>query len=250
MECGNIAFRDDTFTSIATSGSPEQAMTVEGTVRCAGILLGWAALAAVWSWTMFYGQNRRLPDGYLVAGLVFALLVAATTIIRKKWALITAPIYAFLEGFCLGGLCAHIGTPTPGAPAKTVALTFGALFSLLVAYRWRPFRTATIYTRVVVAAGGGVAVVSLFGFGLAMLGVREPSMLPDGAFGMLINVVLLVVAALTLVATFDFIESGERSAAPKYMEWYAAFGLIVALVWLYFELLRLVSNVRRLPRLQ
>jgi uncharacterized YccA/Bax inhibitor family protein len=165
------------------------------------------------------------------------------TIFRKTAAPITAPIYAVLEGLFLGGISALLEYSYPGIVLNAVVLTFGILFSLLIAYRSGMIKPTENFKLGVFAATGGVAMFYLFSFILSLFGVGIGYLHNNSLLAIGINVVIIIIAALNLVLDFDFIEQGAASSAPKYMEWYAAFGLIVTLVWLYIEILRLLSRI-------
>jgi uncharacterized YccA/Bax inhibitor family protein len=165
-------------------------------------------------------------------------------VFKKNWAIVTAPLYAVLEGLVLGGLSATFEARFPGIVIQAVGLTFGTLFALLLAYKSGVIKATENFKLGVVAATGGIALVYLAGFVLGFFGVSIPYIHGSGTIGILFSLVVVVIAALNLVLDFDFIESGAASGAPKYMEWYAAFGLLVTLIWLYLEILRLLAKLR------
>jgi len=221
-----------------------EAMTLPGTVNKTGILLVCAVAAAIWSWSQFFhapSAETMLP--LVVIGGIGGFIVALVTIFKKAWSPITAPIYALLEGLALGGISAMYELRHPGIAMQAVGLTFGTLFVLLLAYRSGLIRVTEKFRLGVVAATGGIAVFYLAQFALGFFGVRLAAINGSGLMGIGFSVVVVIVAALNLVLDFDFIESGVRAGAPKYMEWYAAFGLMVTLIWLYLEILRLLSKL-------
>ena len=179
-------------------------------------------------------------DGVAYGGLIFAMI----TVFKKTWAPITAPIYAILEGLALGSISAMYEMRFAGLPMQAVGLTFGVLVALLLVYRTGIIRVTDKFRMGVVAATGGIFVFYLLTWILGFFGVRFPSVYGAGPLGIGISVAIVIVAALNLVLDFDFIESGARAGAPKYMEWYGAFGLMVTLIWLYLEILRLLSKLR------
>jgi len=170
--------------------------------------------------------------------------MALVTIFKPVWAPVTAPIYALLEGLALGAISAYFQARFPGIVIQAVALTFGVLFALLLAYRSGLIPVTENFRLGIVAATGGIAIFYLVAIGLGFFGIRIP-MLHEGSWlGIGFSVFVVIIAALNLVLDFDFIEKGAEQGAPKVMEWYAAFGLIVTLVWLYLEILRLLSKLR------
>ena len=154
------------------------------------------------------------------------------------------PMYAVLEGLLLGGLSAMFEVRFPGIVSQAVFATFGTLFGLLFAYKTGIIKATENFKLGVFAATGGIAIVYLISFVMSFFGTRIPYIHESGLIGIGFSVFVVIVAALNLVLDFDFIEQGAESGAPKYMEWYAAFGLLITLVWLYIEMLRLLSKVR------
>ena len=155
---------------------------------------------------------------------------------------ITAPIYAILEGLFLGAISAIINAPIPGVAFQAVLLTIGTLFTMLFLYRSGTIRATPKFRRGVMMATGAVFFAYLISWIMSLFGMPMGFMHSAGPLGILINLVIIVIAALNLIMDFDFIEKGSQMGAPKYMEWYGAFGLMVTLIWLYIEFLRLLSR--------
>jgi len=223
-------------------------MTVSGTVNKTGVLALCVVATAAWTWNRFL--NAGSPDdvitsvGPLVAvGALGGFIVAMVTVFKKTWAPLTAPIYALLEGLVLGGISALTELRFPGVPMQAVGLTFGTLVALLLAYRSGMIRVTDNFRLGVVAATGGIALFYVGTIFMGFFGVRFP-VFGAGSWGIGISLFVVIVAALNLVLDFDLIESGARAGAPKYMEWYGAFALMVTLIWLYLEILRLLSKLR------
>jgi len=221
-----------------------EAMTLTGTVNRTGILLICVVATAAWSWNRFFNAPASatvLPLMWI--GLVGGFIVAMVTTFKKEWSPVTSPIYALLEGLALGGISAMFELRYPGIAIQAVGLTFGTLFVLLMAYHSGLIRVTEKFKLGVVAATGGIAVFYLVQFVLGFFGVRFAAINGSGLLGIGFSVVVVIVAALNLILDFDYIESGVSTGAPKYMEWYGAFALIVTLVWLYLEILRLLSKI-------
>jgi uncharacterized YccA/Bax inhibitor family protein len=222
-----------------------ETMTLDGTVNKTGILLVCAGASATWAWHVFM-QNRSaasvLPLMWigLIGGLIFAMI----TIFKKTWAPVTAPAYSLLEGLALGGISAVLEVRYPGIAMQSVGLTFGTLLVLLVAYRSGLIPVTQKFRLGIVAATGAIMLLYIAEMILGFFGVHFSSINGNGMIGIGFSVVVVTIAALNLVLDFDFIESGVRAQAPKYMEWYGAFGLMVTLVWLYIEILNLLAKVR------
>ena len=243
MRTSNPALNAKTFErfgpGVAAGSEP---MTIEGTVNRTAFLLLLLVATATWTWSQ---TAAGVPvGGYLLGGILGGFVMALVTIFKPVWAPVTAPIYALLEGLALGAISAYFQARFPGIVIQAVALTFGVLFALLLAYRSGLIPVTENFRLGVVAATGGIAIFYLVAIGLGLFGIRIP-MLHEGSWlGIGFSVFVVVIAALNLVLDFDFIEKGAEQGAPKVMEWYAAFGLIVTLVWLYLEILRLLSKLR------
>jgi uncharacterized YccA/Bax inhibitor family protein len=220
-------------------------MTLSGTVNKTGLLLLCAVATASWTWHQFVGSHNPadvMPE--MFAGLIGGFIFAMITIYKKEWAPVTAPIYALLEGLVLGGLSAVMDARYPGIGIQAVSLTFGTLLVLLLAYSSGLIKVTDKLRLGIVAATGGIAVFYLLEMVLSFFHVYFTSINGNGFIGIGFSLIVVAVAALNLVLDFDFIEQGVQRGAPKYMEWYGAFGIIVTLVWLYLEILRLLSKMR------
>ena len=249
MRSGNPAFSEETFDNFAKKGLFDRAterMTVEGTVTKTGILLLLAVITAAFTWNMALnpateGLGWMLAFGGVIGGLIFALI----TCFKPTAAPFTAPVYALLEGLALGAISAVYERQFHGIVGQAVGLTFGVMAVMLVAYRTRLIRATPAFTKGVIAATGGAFLFGMSMIVLSLFGVNVSMFYNSSPLGIGISVVILVIAALNLILDFDLIESGANRGAPKFMEWYAAFGLMVTLVWLYLRLLRLLSQLSR-----
>ena len=222
-----------------------ESMTVSGTVNKAGILLICVVATAAWTWRQFLSSpSPQTMAPYVAVGAIGGFVVALVTIFKKTWAPVTAPLYALLEGLVLGSVSAMFELRFPGIAIQAVGLTFGTLVALLLAYRSGMIRVTNNFRLGVVAATGGIALFYLATFVLGFFGVHFTSIYGAGPIGIGFSVFVVIIAALNLVLDFDFIENAARAGVPKYMEWYAAFGLMVTLIWLYLEILRLLSKLR------
>jgi uncharacterized YccA/Bax inhibitor family protein len=238
MRTSNPALREDAFRQVAAV-DPAGTMTIQGTVNKTFILLLLAFFTASWVWRDPAGM---LP--WLGVGAIGGLITALITVFKKEWAPITAPLYAILEGLVLGGLSAMFEQSYPGIVMQAVSLTLGTLAALLIAYKSRFIQATENFKLGIFAATGGICLLYVVGWIMSMFGVQMPMIHQSGALGIGFSLFVVVIAALNLVLDFDFIEKGAESGAPRYMEWYGAFGLMVTLVWLYVEILRLLSKLR------
>lgn len=222
-----------------------EAMTVQGTVNKTGILLICAVATAAWTWSIFlHSRSPQAVAPLALVGVIGGLVFALATIFKKTWAPVTAPIYALLEGLVLGSVSAILEVRFPGIAIQAVSLTFGTMVALLLAYRSGVIRVTDKFRLGIFAATGGIALFYVVEMILGLFGVHFTAVNGSGVVGIGFSVFVVIIAALNLVLDFDFIESGARAGAPKYMEWYGAFGLLVTLIWLYFEILRLLSKLR------
>lgn len=240
MRTSNPAMKEKAFAVVAAG---EQTMSLQGAVNKTIALLGLLIIAAGFTWNLFFNQGPDAMLPVMAGGFVGGCIVMLLILFVARWSPLLAPLYAVLEGLALGGISALIEYNYPGIVLQAVGLTFGVLFSLLFAYKIRLIKVTHNFRMGLVAATGGVALVYLAGFIGRFFGWQIPYIHESGVVGIGFSAVVVVIAALNLVLDFDFIERGH-GRAPKYMEWYAAFGLMVTLVWLYLEILRLLSKLR------
>jgi len=257
MRTANPALNANVFSQ---AGSPSMGgtMTLQGTINKTFVLLALLVLTASWVWGKAVQPTPILDGaqattqgtppavfGLMMLGLFGGFVVAMVTIFKKEWAGITAPVYALLEGLFIGGISAIFEMSYPGIVIQAVALTFGTLFCLLAAYKSGLIKVTENFKLGIVAATGAIGMIYLVSFIMGFFGASIPMIHSSGPLGIGFSLFVVTIAALNLVLDFDFIERGSEMGAPKYMEWYASFGLIVTLVWLYIEILRLLSKLRR-----
>jgi uncharacterized YccA/Bax inhibitor family protein len=244
MRTSNPALGAKTFADVSRDPSAP-AMTLEGTVNKAALLLFLVVVPAAWVWPQVrtaFDQSAAGP--WILVGAIGGFAVAVVTIFKKEWSPVTAPIYAVLEGLALGGLSALLETKYPGIAMQSVGLTFATLAAMLLAYRSGLIKPTEKFKLGVVAATGAIALYYVIGLGLSFFGIAMPFLQGNSTASIVVSGIIVVVAALNLILDFDFIETGVTAGAPKYMEWYGAFGLMVTLIWLYLEILRLLAKAR------
>ena len=238
MRSGNPALNSKAFANLSLSSN--NSMTLDGTVNKTAISLCILLLAA------YYTYSNAIMS-YIMIGFIGGFILALITIFKKEWAPTTVPLYAFLEGLALGGISnMYANLFEPGIVPQAIMLTFGILFALLFAYKSKIIKATENFKLGVFAATAGVGIVYLVSFfmslfgggGLPIMNPANSSMLSIG-----FSLFVVVIASLNLVMDFDFIEEGAAKGAPKYMEWYGAFGLLVTLIWLYLEILRLLAKL-------
>ncbi|MDQ3617513.1 MAG: Bax inhibitor-1/YccA family protein [Pseudomonadota bacterium] len=249
MRSGNPALKDSTFLDLSSGTvvrDGADVMTLNGTVNKTGFLLLLSVMTAAFAWSQieFNAQGAIGAGPYVWGGLIGGLVIALVTVFKKHWAPITAPLYALVEGFFLGAISAMYSHLYEGIVMQAVLLTFGTLFALLFVYRTGLIKVTDNFRMGVVAATGGIMLVYLASIGLSFFGIQIPLIHESGLVGIGFSLFVVVIASMNLVLDFDFIETGVEQGAPKYMEWYGAFGLMVTLVWLYIEFLRLLSKLQ------
>ena len=248
MQSGNPALGKNTFLDAASGAvvaRGDDVMTINGTVNKTGLLLVLALVGAMYSWSHYSGP-ASMPGLYplILGGAIGGLILAMVTIFKKTWAPWTAPMYALVEGVFIGALSAIFDARYPGIVIQAVGLTFGVMAALLLAYRSGLIRATEKFKLGVVAATGGVMLLYLANMVMGFFGHSMGFINGASGIGIAFSAVVVVIAALNLILDFDMIESGVNAGAPKYMEWYGAFALVVTLVWLYLELLRLLSKLQ------
>lgn len=237
---GNPALRGSTFTSEEIASALENPMTIQGTVNKTFLGLMLVVFGAMLVWL---NPVKLIPMVWPAA--IIGFVVAMATVFKRTWAPVTTPVYALIEGIVLGAISAVLESSYPGIVVQAVSLTFGTLFCLLAAYKTGLIKPTENFKLGIVAATGAIALVYIVSMILGFFRVQVPLIHGSGPVGILFSLFVVAIAALNLVLDFDFIEQGAERGAPKYMEWYGAFGLIVTLVWLYLEILRLLSKARQ-----
>ena len=236
---GNPTLSQNTFNEAGrvVSGA---AMTVQGTVNKTAILLALTTATSAYAW-----QGHGNSGALWTIGAFGGFIMALVTVFKKEWSAVTVPIYALLEGLFIGGISSMFEQRYPGIVVQAVMLTFGTLAALLAAYSMGFIRASDGFRRGLFAATGGIALLYLVSMVLGFFHIQIPFIFGAGPVGIIFSLVVVVIAAMNLVLDFDFIESGAQQGAPKYMEWYGAFGLMVTLIWLYLEILRLLAKLNR-----
>jgi len=241
---GNPTLKENTFTDVSADRSSGE-MTINGTVQKTAILLLLALASASYTWQQYFSVGAGAMGGWIFGGMIGGLIFAIATSFKKTWAPITAPLYAICEGLFLGAISALFQARYGSIVIEAVLLTFGTLAALLGAYQTGLIRATDGFKRGIFAATGGIGIAYMLTWILSMFHVQVPFIYGNGLIGIGFSLFVVVIAALNLVVDFDFIEQGAKAGAPKYMEWYASFSLLVTLVWLYLEILRLLAKLNR-----
>jgi len=247
FESGNPTLSEKIFNK-SLGQAAEGQMTVRGSIQKFGFLLLMVVAGAAYTWKLYYeGAGATMMTLFWV-GLIGGLVSAFAISFKPEWAKYLAPAYGILEGFALGGLSAIVNdmfkVKYPNIVPTAVLLTFGVAFAVFLLYNFKIIRATQKFKAIIFSSIAGIGIFYLIWMVLGLFGIRIPFMQwgDSSLLGIGINLFIVAIAALSLVLDFDRIETGEQMGAPKYMEWYGAFGLLVTMVWLYLEILKLLSR--------
>lgn len=244
MRTANPALRDDVFDGLYTRNRAD-AMTFQGVVNKTAILFILMLLAAGWTWSMYAtGKNPAFVSTLMIGGAIAGFVLAIVTSFKPVWSAALAPAYALCQGLFLGGISATFDAAYPGVVMQAASLTFATLAVLLGIYKSGWIQLTDNMRLGIVAATGGIALVYFVAIILSFFGISVPFIQGSSLFSIGFSVVVVIIAAMNLILDFDFIERGVSRGLPRYMEWYSAFALMVTLIWLYIEMLRLLSKLR------
>ncbi len=243
MATANPAMNEAVYQRAGHAFESSSVMTLEGTVLKTAGLLFILMVAAVYTWSQAMAGSP-LTYGLMMLGLLGGGITAFATIFFPKASPISAPIYAALEGLALGGISALFEARYHGIAFKAVGLSIGVLAMMLFLYGTGVIRVTEKFKIGIVAATGAICLVYFVDIIASFFGAHIPYIHESGWVGIGFSLVVVVIAALNLVLDFDFIERGVQLQAPKYMEWYGGFSLLVTLVWMYLEILRLLAKVQ------
>ena len=231
---GNPAFTRN-FTSNDSTLPISERMTLDGAVNKTSILLALCFLGA--------GVGWNIPALAIPAGIIGFILAMVTIFRSPAKAGSTAPLYSLSQGVMLGAITMFAEAMYPGIAIQAIGLTFGILASLLFCYKSGIIKPTENFRLMIFSATAGIALLYLISFIMSFFGSSIGFIHSNGLMGIGFSVFVVGIAALNLVLDFDFIEEGAEKGAPKYMEWYGAFGLLVTLIWLYLEILRLLAKL-------
>jgi uncharacterized YccA/Bax inhibitor family protein len=244
FKSGNPALNEKVFqNNLAVSGS--EVMTERGTLNKFFFLFLMVMASASFTWKAFYEGKNVMP--WMIGAAIGGLILAFVMVFRRQWSAYLAPAYGLLEGVFIGGISAIYNNvfekTAPGIVTQAVLLTFGTVIAMYLLYRFRIIKVTDKLRSVIFIATAGIAVFYLLAIVLRLFGI-DVAMIHEGTtIGIIFSLVVVTVAALNLLLDFDMIEQGSKMGAPKYMEWYGAFALLVTIVWLYLEILRLLSKL-------
>lgn len=227
------------------SSTDQGVMTLNGTINKTAILLFTVIVAASYTWKQaFAAESLGAMMPWVTGGAIGGLVMALITVFKKEWAPYTTPVYAIFEGLFLGAFSAIAEIYYPGLVMQAVALTFGVFLLMLFAYRTGVIKPTKKFMMGLFAATGAIFLVYMLNMILSMFGIHMPMIHSNGIIGIGFSVVVVVIAALNLIIDFKMVEDGVQQQAPKFMEWYSAFGLMVTLIWLYIEIVNLLMKLQ------
>jgi uncharacterized YccA/Bax inhibitor family protein len=242
---GNPAMSEKTFEQVQHYGG--ELMTVKGTMNKFGLMFIMLLGGASFTWSLFYNSGAEAVMPWMWGSLIGGMILALVIIFKKTWAPYLALGYGLLEGLFLGAVSAFydfaFADKYPSIIMHAVLLTFGTAAAMYLLYKTGVIRATGTFKKVVFIATAGIALFYLITMVLRLFGTEMPYLHDNGPIGIGISLVIVTVAALNLILDFDMMEQGAAQGAPKYFEWYCAFGLMVTIVWLYLEMLRLLSKL-------
>lgn len=244
-QSNNPMLNNRSFTQASTSAADQNTMTLQGTASKTIGLLVMVVAAGAWTWYLLtQSANPGSAIPWAIGGAIVALITALITCFAPSWAMVTAPLYAAGEGLLMGAISAMLDKIYPGIAIQAASLTVGILLVMLLLYKVGLVRATEKFKMGLLAATGAVAIFYLVMMVMGFFGSRPDFFYGNGLLSIGITGVIVVIASLNLVLDFAFIEEGAEKGLPKHMEWYAAFGLLVTLIWIYMEVLRLLSKLR------
>ena len=249
FQSGNPSLSENKFKSSILDKvvTHENAMTVNGTLQKFGFLFLMVMATSFYSWKEFYGGGNVQPLIYI--GAFGGLIVAIVLMFKKEWSPYLAPAFALLEGLFVGAISAMYNNAfqeqAPGIVMNAVGLTFGTAIAMYLLYSFKIIKATAKFKAIIITATAGIAIFYLLTWVLGFFGIDVAFLHEGSAMGIGFSLFVVAIAALNLILDFDMIEKGTEMGAPKYMEWYGAFGLLVTIVWLYLEILRLLSKISK-----
>ncbi len=220
-------------------------MTVRGTMNKFAFLFLMVMATAIFTWKAYYGGKD--VSAYMWGGAIGGLIIALVIVFKQRWAPWLAPAYGLCEGLFVGAISAYydnaFAETAPSIIMQAVGLTFGTVIAMYLLYQSRIIKATERFKSIVITATMGIAIFYLIAIVLRFFSINIAFLHEGSTFGIIFSLAIVAIAALNLILDFDMIENGAAMGAPKYMEWYGAFGLLVTIVWLYLEILRLLGKL-------
>ena len=247
FKSGNPTLTEKIFDNSANAeASLQGTMSIRGTMNKFGFLLLMVIGGAAYTWHLYQDLSKGMMMTLMMTGIFGGMICAFAMIFKPNWAQYIAPLYGILEGFFLGGISAIMNDmfqkTYPGLVMQAVGLTFGVSIAMFLLYNFRVINVTDKFKSILFTATAGIGIFYFLSMILGMFHVNMPFMYDSSPLGIGISLFVVAIAALNLLMDFDMIERGAEQGAPQYMEWYGAFGLLVTIVWLYIEILKLLSR--------
>lgn len=242
MDSRNPIFSDKLTGSI--EGVMEAPMTVQGALNKTLILVALMLVSATVVWQQAILGYADKVNMLMMGGLIIGFILALVICFNQKMAPLLSPVYAFAEGAALGGLSAMLEARYPGIAIQAAALTFLAIFSMALLYKTGVIKCTDRFRSTIITATFAIMIFYLIGFIASLFHFSMPLIYGSGLLSIGLSIFVVGLASLNLIIDFDFIEQGANRFLPKSYEWYGAFGLLVTIVWMYIEILRLLSKLR------
>jgi uncharacterized YccA/Bax inhibitor family protein len=240
----NPVFSSKTFEKVNLLTDNYAQMTIQGAVQKVALLFFLMVATAAFTWGLLW-QGSALGMTFLVVGAIGGLIIALLLVFKMQWAATLAPIYALCQGAVVGSISYLYQQLYQGIVMQAVLLTFCVVLTMLALYVFRIVRVTQQLRMGIMVATGAVGLFYLVAMVLRFFNIEMPLLHSSGTYGIIFSLLVIGIAAFNLLLDFDLIEQGAQSRAPKYMEWYAAFGVLVTVIWLYLEILRLLGKLNR-----
>lgn len=244
FKSGNPTLNEKMFGSLSVPQVQDGTMTEKGTLYKFGMMMLLLFAAASFAWKAAADGKNVVP--WMIGSAILGLVLALVMTFKKQWSSFLAPVYALAEGVFVGAISAFYNDAfkeiAPGIVMQAVGLTFGVVIAMFALYQFGVIKATERFKSIVITATAGIAIFYLLSIVLRMFGIQMPLIHDSSTWGIVFSLIVVGIAAMNLILDFDLIEQGAKKGAPKYMEWYGAFALMVTIVWLYLEILRLLSK--------
>ncbi len=248
FKSGNPTLTEKMFDkSTAVMAENQGVMSVRGAINKFGFLMLMVIAGAAYNWQLFQELKQSTMTILMMVGAIGGFVIALGITFKPNWAAYLAPAYGLLQGLFIGGISAIMNkvfeAKYPGLVMQAVGLTFGVALAMFLLYNFRIIKATEKFKSVIIASTLGIGIFYLITMVLNMFGVNVSFMHDSSLLSIGISLFIVAIAAMNLILDFDMIEQGAERGAPKFMEWYGAFGLLVTIVWLYIEMLKLLSKL-------
>lgn len=219
-------------------------MTMNGVIGKSLFLISLTIASVLATWNFLPESFLDQPQMYLLGSAIVGFVLALVISFKPLLAPFISPVYAVVEGIFLGIVTSFLEAAYPGIAFQAVLGTFAVFLAMLGLYKFQIIKVNNRFRTIVFGATAGIAIFYIISMALNFFNIHIP-LVSEGIVGIIFSVFVIVIASLNLALDFDFIETQVKRGASKNMEWFAAFGLLVTLVWLYLEILKLLGRLNR-----